>query len=50
VNVHAHVWGGVIAMIGDTYRFKVGAFDCLIICDIDEHFPAAQIFSTVPVE
>jgi glyoxylase-like metal-dependent hydrolase (beta-lactamase superfamily II) len=37
-------------MIGDTYRFKVGAFDCTIFCDIDEHFPAAQIMSSVPVE
>ncbi len=37
-------------MIGDTYRFKVGEFNCIIFCDIDEHFPAGQIMSSVPAE
>jgi glyoxylase-like metal-dependent hydrolase (beta-lactamase superfamily II) len=37
-------------MIGDSYRFKVGNFDCIIFCDIEEHFPASQIISSIPKE
>jgi glyoxylase-like metal-dependent hydrolase (beta-lactamase superfamily II) len=37
-------------MIGDTYRFKVGDFDCIIFCDIEELFPASQIISSIPRE
>lgn len=35
-------------MVGDTYRFKVGEFDCLVICDNDAERSIASMLTTAP--
>ncbi len=35
-------------MIGDTYRFQVGDFDCLVICDSDSERSISSLFPSVP--
>lgn len=37
-------------MIGDSYRFKVGAFECLILCDAEEHLASTWLLPTVPAD
>jgi glyoxylase-like metal-dependent hydrolase (beta-lactamase superfamily II) len=37
-------------MYGDSYRFTIGAFECLAIHDFQSSYPAATFFTNVPAE